>query len=516
MSNSLNLPSPPDIHIPQSPHTVSVSIINTTSTIHGAKTSDFFGPPIKGHKWLAAPVFCFLIQHHEYEPSTGRPIPGRTRTLLFDLGIRKDWWNSAPSLVNTLRCIRDPPWTLETKASTERDSCAANIDIDTIEAIIWSHHHFDHTGDPSLFPLSTALIVGPGVADSLLPGYPDDPGSSLLKSDYEGRELIELDFAVVSGEKRFKTITIGQLPAIDYFGDGSLYLLDTPGHAVGHICALARVTSSTRMSAIVSQRPDMDTPDTFVLLAGDAFHHPGELRPSEWLRIPDKLAAADSHAEPEVLSCRKEQFTIPGAVFTALLPPQPDLKSKDPSSNAGPATGDEDGWHHDPVRAAQTLHKLQEFDAQKNILILAAHDESLLDLNLNLGISLDPEHMPTFFPKGTLDNWFEYGLKDKLTWVFLRDFIGAIPSESSGSGTGDGEQEEGRLRLPHEPSVETHLGKDGKSQGGAGFDSGYHDVLSEEDRDLLTMLNERWEKTKDYWAPVDGSSVSSDVTMRPE
>ncbi|KAM7213781.1 Beta-lactamase-like protein [Rhypophila decipiens] len=504
MSNSLNTRLPPDIHIPSSPQTVSVSIINTTSTIHGAKTCDFFGPPIKGHKWLAAPVFCFLIQHNEHELSTGRPIPGKTRRLVFDLGIRKDWWNSAPSLVNALRSIRDPPWTLETKESV-RDILAtggrisgdhvqavsAHIDIDTIEAIIWSHHHFDHTGDPSLFPLSTALIVGPGVTDSLLPGYPDGPESSLLKSDYEGRELIELDFAVVTGEKRFKTLTIGQLAAIDYFGDGSLYLLDTPGHAVGHICALARVTSSTRM----------DTPDTFVLLAGDAFHHPGELRPSEWLRIPDKLAVT-SQVSPELHS----HTIIDSSDSGRNGPVSPALRKRK----------DGQRWHHDPVRAAQSLHKLQEFDAQKNILVLAAHDESFLDLDLNLGMSLDSEEMPAFFPKGTLDNWFECGLKDKLTWVFLRDFIGAIPSEVSGSGSGDGEQEEGRLSLPHEPSVETYPGKEDKSQGGPSFDSRCHDLVSEEDRDPLTMLKERWEKTKDFWAPVAGSSVSSHVTMRPE
>ncbi|KAK4210334.1 hypothetical protein QBC37DRAFT_322319 [Rhypophila decipiens] len=508
MSNSLNTRPPPDKHIPLSPHTVSVSIINTTSTIHGAKTCDFFGPPIKGHKWLAAPVFCFLLQHNEHEPSTGRHIPGKTRRLLFDLGIRKDWWNSAPSLVNTLRSIRDPPWTLETKESIH--NCASNIDIDTIEAIIWSHHHFDHTGDPSLFPLSTALIVGPGVSDSLLPGYPDGPDSSLLKSDYEGRELIELDFdphvdtdtdnneeAVVSGEKRFKTLTIGQLAAIDYFGDGSLYLLDTPGHAVGHICALARVTSSTRM----------DTPDTFVLLAGDAFHHPGELRPSEWLRIPDKLAVTVDRDPKSQVSPESHAHTIIDSSDSGM---------KGPVSPALQKRKDGQRWHHDPVRAAQTLHRLQEFDAQKNILVLAAHDESLLDLDLNLGMGLGSEDVPAFFPKGTLDNWFEYGLKDKLTWVFLRDFIGAIPSEVSGSGTGDGEQDEGRLSLPYGLSVDTHLGEEDKSQGGPSMNPGNHSVRSEEYRDPLTMLKERWDKTKDYWAPVAASSLSSDVTMRPE
>ncbi|KAF7299975.1 Metallo-beta-lactamase superfamily protein [Mycena kentingensis (nom. inval.)] len=48
------------------------------------------------------------------------------------------------------------------------------------------------------------------------------------------------------------------LAAVDYFGDGSFYLIDTPGHFPGHLTALARVT-----------------PSSFVLLGGDTFMNPG-------------------------------------------------------------------------------------------------------------------------------------------------------------------------------------------------------------------------------------------------
>lgn len=44
--------------------------------------------------------------------------------------------------------------------------------------------------------------------------------------------------------------------ALDLYGDGSLYLLDAPGHMPGHIAALARVS-----------------PDSFVLLAADCCHN---------------------------------------------------------------------------------------------------------------------------------------------------------------------------------------------------------------------------------------------------
>lgn len=55
---------------------------------------------------------------------------------------------------------------------------------------------------------------------------------------------------------------LGPFPAaIDYFGDGSFYLIDSPGHLLGHINALVRVG-----------------PQKWVFLGGDAAHHPDLLR----------------------------------------------------------------------------------------------------------------------------------------------------------------------------------------------------------------------------------------------
>ena len=87
---------------------------------------------------------------------------------------------------------------------------------------ISSHYHWDHLGDPSTFPPSTSLIVGPGFKEALTPGYPQNQESPILERDYEGRELKELSFEE-------SDLKLGKLRAVDYFGDGSFYLLDTPG-----------------------------------------------------------------------------------------------------------------------------------------------------------------------------------------------------------------------------------------------------------------------------------------------
>lgn len=82
----------------------------------------------------------------------------------------------------------------------------------------------DHTGNPAGFPASTTLIVGPGFKETMLPGYPTDPSSHILEADYAGRDLRQLDF----GEESHN-LTIGGFRAIDFFDDGSFYLLESPG-----------------------------------------------------------------------------------------------------------------------------------------------------------------------------------------------------------------------------------------------------------------------------------------------
>lgn len=101
-----------------------------------------------------------------------------------------------------------------------------NVSLEEINAIIWSHHHLDHIGDPSRFPPPTALVVGPGFKtdQTTFPGYPANSDARTVDDAFHGRELVELDFSAAPLE-------IGGFPALDYFGDGSFYLLYTKGHS---------------------------------------------------------------------------------------------------------------------------------------------------------------------------------------------------------------------------------------------------------------------------------------------
>lgn len=58
------------------------------------------------------------------------------------------------------------------------------VDDQGISSLIWSHFHWDHIGDASLFPSSTEIVVGPSFKESFMPEYPTRQDSPLLDSDF--------------------------------------------------------------------------------------------------------------------------------------------------------------------------------------------------------------------------------------------------------------------------------------------------------------------------------------------
>ncbi|MEL6107494.1 MAG: MBL fold metallo-hydrolase, partial [Planctomycetota bacterium] len=109
---------------------------------------------------------------------------------------------------------------------------SAGIDPDSIERIFISHFHADHIGSTREFPASTFIYRNASLETlmSLSPMNQMDqafvPG--LLPEDFAERgETI--------GEERFDlNARFAPFKSIDYWNDGSLTLLDLPGHAIGH------------------------------------------------------------------------------------------------------------------------------------------------------------------------------------------------------------------------------------------------------------------------------------------
>lgn len=143
--------------------------------------------------------------------------------------------------------------------------------------------HWDHVGEPQDFPGST-FVVGHG-AVTLLNGTSSlRGGHSFFESDLlpEGR-TVELPEPVVYELKKHDSGTIrgeinlhgswqsqGCLPEVlDLFNDGSLLIVNAPGHLPGHINLLAKTSPSHQ-----------------IYMGGDACHDrrilTGEKKIGEW------------------------------------------------------------------------------------------------------------------------------------------------------------------------------------------------------------------------------------------
>jgi glyoxylase-like metal-dependent hydrolase (beta-lactamase superfamily II) len=71
------------------------------------------------------------------------------------------------------------------------------------------------------------MIVGPKFKQTFLLGFPSNEDSPFHEADFEGRQVLEVPFS--------DNLKLGKFQSHDYFGDGSLYVLKVPGHAIGHI-----------------------------------------------------------------------------------------------------------------------------------------------------------------------------------------------------------------------------------------------------------------------------------------
>ncbi|OJT09390.1 hypothetical protein TRAPUB_14138 [Trametes pubescens] len=181
------------------------------------------------------PVLAFLIRH-----STNGDV------LLFDLGVRKDMEN-LPTMyhgrINGMGFLTTVP---EDAVDALAKGGLAPTDVTTV---CYSHLHYDHIGDSRPYTNAT-FVVGAAARPLVEHGWPEDP-KSLFPQDL-----------LPEGRTRFLDNPgmwppLGPFPhALDVYGDGSLYIVDAPGHMLGHINLLARTSAD----------------GGWIFLAGDSAH----------------------------------------------------------------------------------------------------------------------------------------------------------------------------------------------------------------------------------------------------
>lgn len=154
---------------------------------------------------------CYLIRHgSDY--------------LLWDAGLNGDILGKQ---------VVDGVFTLTLKSRIVPQLAQIGVKPEQVRFVGISHRHFDHIGQVGDFPQATLLI---GAGD--FAGIKGNPAAAaLFKPWIQGTAKVE----AVNGDR-------------DVFGDGSVVMLDLPGHTPGHHALLVRLKSGP------------------VLLSGDQFH----------------------------------------------------------------------------------------------------------------------------------------------------------------------------------------------------------------------------------------------------
>lgn len=206
-------------------------------------------------KKATVPSLCFLIQH----PSLGNN--GReTMNVLFDLGLKRDLNEYTPAMASHI-ANRQPVITDPDCAASLR---AGGLEPDTdIDIVMLSHVHWDHVGTPSDYK-SAKFFVGSGTLHVLDhgagPHYPAEifnkdllnrPATFEFPPTNNGDKSVASDRQTGQAWKSFA----GFENALDLFGDGSVWVIDAPGHITGHTNVLARTGK-----------------DRWVYLGGDCCH----------------------------------------------------------------------------------------------------------------------------------------------------------------------------------------------------------------------------------------------------
>ena len=164
------------------------------------------------HRDLAAS--CYLIRHGD-------------TWMLWDTGIPRAMLNHVP----------DPKQGLDAVLTVTIVDQLAKLGLkpEQIAIVGISHDHFDHTGQAADFP-NAKLLIGKGDVDDMR--GPNAESGKALAHWLSGGGALE----PVSGDK-------------DVFGDGSVVMLDLPGHTPGHHGLLVKLQHKG-----------------YVLLSGDVSH----------------------------------------------------------------------------------------------------------------------------------------------------------------------------------------------------------------------------------------------------
>ncbi|KAI4632150.1 uncharacterized protein J4E87_001621 [Alternaria ethzedia] len=200
-------------------------------------------------KRATVPSLSFLIRHG-------------ASNLVFDLGLKRDFSGYREAQQHHI-AQRQPTSVSPDAAESLRKG---GLDPKDVDVVMLSHVHWDHVGTSSDFT-NARFVVGSGTMHLLANGGgPLYPAEIFNPDELPADRTSELPpvrkaealraFKNQLEELEWKPLA-GFPASIDFYGDGSLFIIDAPGHLFGHINLLARTG-----------------PKKWAYLGGDCCHDP--------------------------------------------------------------------------------------------------------------------------------------------------------------------------------------------------------------------------------------------------
>ncbi|OQN97912.1 hypothetical protein B0A48_16223 [Cryoendolithus antarcticus] len=191
----------------------------------------FFVSPADPEAKRTVPSLTFLVTHPGTTAFGGDE--SKPFRLMFDLGLRRAKERYPKKLQDHID--GRAPHALPPGVAAQLK--AGGLDPSDINLVMLSHVHYDHHGDPEDFP-NAKFLIGHGAMEVLKHGL----GSIASHQHFEPDTLPEDRSSELSDPDGSDWHPLGPFPAaLDLFSDGSVYVIDTPGHLPGHVNLLCRL-----------------------------------------------------------------------------------------------------------------------------------------------------------------------------------------------------------------------------------------------------------------------------------
>ncbi len=190
------------------------------------------------------PIVSFLLEH----PSAG--------AVLIDTGLHPSALTRPRQNLGSFGALMARGMSMDPAMSTAAQCLTRGIDPASIELIVMTHLHFDHSSALCDFPNATVLVSALEWKSALS-----------RRAAFNGYARAQLDPRLTYRTFDFQSASGAPLSpfpqTLDLFGDGSIVLLFTPGHSAGHTAVLLRLSNRE------------------ALIAGDAIYTMDTLRAGE-------------------------------------------------------------------------------------------------------------------------------------------------------------------------------------------------------------------------------------------